>query len=75
MHMRLYFHLVDGTATIPDEAGIEVANLDAAKAEALSTIREMRAEHGTEPRDWASWRLVVADASGDVLFSLDVATA
>jgi hypothetical protein len=68
--MRLYFHLVDGTEMIRDEDGIEVADVDVAKAEALNTIREMRGEQ--EAFDWAGWKLAVADESGALLFSFDV---
>ena len=40
--MRLYFHVQNGTEMIRDEDGIEVADLDAAGAEALNAIRDMR---------------------------------
>jgi hypothetical protein len=72
--MRLHFHLVNGTETIRDEEGIEVADLDAAKAEALNAIREMRGEQDTEPHRWAHWKLAAADETGAFLFSLDVDT-
>jgi hypothetical protein len=70
--MRLYFHMQKGTETILDDDGIEVSDLDAAKAEALNTIWEMRSEEDSTPHDWAGWRLAVVDESGALLFSLDV---
>jgi hypothetical protein len=70
--MRLYFHLVKGTEAIRDEHGIEVSDVDAARAEALNTIREMRSAEDSEPPDWTGWKLAVADESGALLFSLDV---
>ena len=69
--MRLYFDLQKGTEAIRDEDGIEVSDVDAARAEALNTIREMRSED-REPPDWTGWKLAVADESGALLFSLDV---
>jgi hypothetical protein len=57
---------------IRDEDGIEVADLDAAKAEALKAVQEMRGEQDTESHDWGDWTLAISDASGAVLFSLDV---
>ena len=68
--MRLYFHLLNGTETIRDEEGIEVTDLDTAKAEALNAIRDMQGEQ--KPHDWASWSLAVADESGAQLFLFDV---
>jgi hypothetical protein len=38
----------------------------------LRALREMRTEADAELQDWAGWKLAVADASGAVLFSLDV---
>ena len=70
--MRLFFHLQNGTETIRDEDGVEVSDLDAARAEALNTIRDMRDEEDGEPHDWSAWRLAVVDSSGSLLLSLDM---
>ena len=70
--MRLYFHLQKGTEAIRDEDGIEVSDVDAARAEALNTIREMRSAEDRERPDWTGWKLAVADESGALLFALDV---
>ena len=40
--MPLYFHLQNGTEMIRDEEGIEVSDLDAARAEALDSLRDVR---------------------------------
>ena len=72
--MRLYFHLLKGTEAIRDEDGIEVSDVDVARAEALNTIREMRSAEDTQHPDWTGWKLAVADKSGALLFSLDVDT-
>ena len=70
--MRLYFHLLKGTEAIRDQEGIEVSDVDAARAEALSTIRDLRSAEERDPPDWAGWKLAVADESGALLFALDV---
>ena len=70
--MRVYFHLRKETETIRDENGVEVRDVDGARAEALNTILEMRIAGDQEPADWAGWKLEVVDASGAVLFSLDL---
>jgi hypothetical protein len=69
--MQVHFNLVNGSESIRDEEGTEVADVPQAKAEVLSAIREMRNEGG----DWAGWRLVATNRSGEQLFSLDLATS
>jgi hypothetical protein len=71
--MQVHFNLVNGSESIQDEEGIEVSDVDHAKAEALKVIQEMRSEKGAEPRDWAGWRLAATDQSGTLLFLLDLA--
>jgi hypothetical protein len=70
--MRLYFHLQNGTEMIRDKDGIEVSDVEAARAEALNAIRDMRSAEDQEPHAWAGWKLAVADESGTLLFSVDV---
>ena len=72
--MRLYFHLQNGTETIRDEDGIDVSDLDAAKAEALNTIQDIRDEQDGQPHDWSAWKLAVVDGSGALLLSLNLDT-
>ncbi len=57
--MHCFFHLVNGPDTIPDETGIEVQDLDAAKVQALKAISELRQEFGGAVREWAGWWLDV----------------
>ncbi len=38
---RFYFHIVDGRGLVPDEEGSELANLDAARAEAKQSALEL----------------------------------
>jgi hypothetical protein len=41
---RFYFHIVDGTDFIEDPDGSELADLDAARAEALHSARHLLAD-------------------------------
>ena len=67
--MRVLFHLMDESETIRDEEGVEVSDLDEAKAEARNAIQELR-EKDAAARDWAGWKLQASDEKGALLFSL-----
>jgi hypothetical protein len=41
--MHCYFHVVNGDATINDETGLEVADLDHAREAAIKALVEVRA--------------------------------
>jgi two-component system, response regulator PdtaR len=75
--LRCYFHLSKGDETIRDEHGIEVPDLDHARAEVMKAIAELRATQPRLAREGAGWTLTVADASGAALFTipLDVGLA
>jgi hypothetical protein len=68
--MRCYFHLVNGHEEILDDEGIEVSDLDHAKAQALAAIDDLRNEAIEDGASWQGWRLDIADPSGRVLASL-----
>jgi hypothetical protein len=70
--MRCYFHLVNGSETIRDADGLEVADVDQAHAEAIKAIQTLAQEDGEAFGTWAGWRLDVCDASGAVLFSISL---
>ncbi len=42
--MRCYFHLVNGHEMIPDNAGVDVPDLDVAHSLALQVLQEIREE-------------------------------
>ena len=67
--MRVFFHLKDASETIRDEEGVEVSDLNDAKAEARNAIQELR-ENDAAARDWAGWKLEASDQEGALLFSL-----
>jgi hypothetical protein len=68
--MRCYFHLVNSHETIPDDTGIEVSNLEDAKAQALQAIEDIREEAIQLGASWQGWRLDIVDRSGRVLLSI-----
>ena len=70
--MRCYFHLVNGSETIRDTEGLEIADLDQAYAETLEAVQILAKEEGEAHGTWAGWHLEVCDASGAVLFSLSL---
>jgi hypothetical protein len=72
--MHCYFHLVKGRETIPDEAGIEVADIEIAQLEALKAVQELRREEGQIDAYLKGWRLNVVDASGNLLLSIRLDT-
>jgi hypothetical protein len=68
--MQCYFHLVSGDDAILDDTGVEVTDLEAAEAEALRAIQELREEDSGADEDWQGWQLNVTDRSGHLLFSI-----
>jgi hypothetical protein len=68
--MRCFFHLVSNHDEIVDNSGIEVLDLESAKAQALIAIEELRAELGTQADDWSGWRLEIVCPHGTLLHSM-----
>jgi hypothetical protein len=68
--MRCYFHLVNSHEEILDDEGIEVSDLEDAKAQARLAIDDIRQEAIDVGASWKGWRLDIADPSGRVLASL-----
>jgi hypothetical protein len=72
--MRCYFHLVNGHELIPDDTGVEVADLEMAQRQALKAIQEIRDEVSQADEDWQGWRLNIVCPLGSVLFSIRLDT-
>jgi carbohydrate-selective porin OprB len=69
--MRYFFHLTSpNDDRIRDESGIEAANFEAAKAEALRAVHEILAEDDEADENWSGWQLEIADALERVLFTI-----
>ena len=70
--MRCFFHLVNCRETILDEIGIEVSDLEMAKAEARKAIAELRQEDDETGENWSGWRLNIVSPDGSLLHSEDL---
>lgn len=68
--MRCYFHLVNSHDAIFDDTGIDVADIEAARIEAMKAIQEIREEDSEADQDWWGWQLKVTDQSGHTLLSI-----
>ncbi|EIM26677.1 DUF6894 family protein [Microvirga lotononidis] len=68
--MRCYFHLVNSHEEILDDQGIEVSDLEDAKAQALVAIEDLREEAIEVGASWHGWRLDIVGPSGRVLLSI-----
>ena len=68
--MRVYFHLINDV-DVPDEEGVEVADLDAGRACAVEQARGLIGEQvKSEGRIVLSHRIDIEDESGAVLETL-----
>jgi len=70
--MRCFFHLVNCRETILDDTGIEVSDLEMAKAEARKAIAELRQEDDETGENWSGWRLNIVSPDGSLLHSEDL---
>jgi len=70
--MRCYFHLVSRHEEILDDVGIEVSDLEDAKAQALQAVHELRRDYGGVIEDWSGWRLDIVTADGSLLHSIQL---
>ena len=68
--MRCYFHLVNGAETLLDDTGVEVADLETAKAQARKAISELRQDTDEANEDWDGWRLDIVCPEGTLLHSI-----
>lgn len=68
--MRCYFNLISDNETMLDDEGIEVRDLDQARAQALKAIAELREEADGDFIEWDRWHLEATDSEGKVLFSI-----
>ena len=68
--MHCYFNLVSSHRTIPDDEGLEVANLDEARTFAREAVTGMAQDGIAEIARWRGWEMEARDASGTVLFTV-----
>jgi hypothetical protein len=70
---RFYFHLRTGDDWIPDEGGIDLTDLSAAKREAEIAAREMIAEAIKAGEEQVPTAFVIADDAGRAVESVSFA--
>jgi hypothetical protein len=68
--MRCYFNLVSSHHTIPDDEGLEVADVEEARTFAREAAAEMVQDGVAEIAHWRGWQMEARDASGTVLFTM-----
>lgn len=67
---RYFFHVINRSAII-DTEGVELAGIAEARAMALQTAGEILSSEGDQFWHDGKWRMSVADAAGNICFTLD----
>ncbi len=75
--MRCYFHLVHEYLhdEMIDDEGVEVADFESAKAQAMMAMVELKQEARGIVEDWSGWQLNIVNAEGDLLWSVPLSLA
>ncbi|MCF8478685.1 MAG: hypothetical protein K9G60_16780 [Pseudolabrys sp.] len=68
---RFYFHFSDGKRRFSDETGYELSGMAAARAHAVSQVRDLKAAM-CDPgiQDLSGWTMTVLDASENTVFEI-----
>jgi len=72
LDMRCYFHLVSDHETVPDETGVDVPSLEAARDWALEVIQEVSPKAGPAHDSWAGWNVMITDTAGTALYTISL---
>jgi hypothetical protein len=67
---HFFFHLYDGTLTAPDEEGLELSGLDAARKEAIRGARSIISDDVLKGCVDLSGRIEIAGEDGRILLTL-----
>jgi hypothetical protein len=70
--MRCFFNLIDAHQSILDTDGVDLVGIEELRAEVGKAIAETRGTDPVAARHWKGWRLEVTDASGVVLFAVEL---
>jgi hypothetical protein len=73
--MRCYFHLVRDQEELIDDEGVDVSDLESAKAQAMMAVTELQQETRGIVEDWSGWQLNVVNAEGYLLWSVPLSLA
>ncbi|MET0744954.1 MAG: hypothetical protein ABWY78_16400 [Microvirga sp.] len=69
-NMRCYFNLLNASDVIKDTDGIEVDDVEEARAQAMRAVEELREDDDLANDDWQGWQLEVVDDTGAILFTI-----
>ena len=69
---KFHFNIHDDDGLIPDEEGLELPDLEAARFEATESAREMIADAVRMHKELDGRRIEIADGSGTVIESFKV---
>jgi hypothetical protein len=72
---RYYFHIALGAKTIRDEEGTELADIDAARSEALQDARAIMSEAIRQGYDVSGRSIRIADEAGKIILVVPFASA
>lgn len=72
---RFYFHIRDGSGLIEDPDGSDLPDLDAARAEALASAREILANRLRSGEVLDGQSIEITDAAGEVLATVPLKDA
>jgi hypothetical protein len=70
--MRCFFHLVSSHASIRDEEGIEVADLQALCTQVAKAVVDVQSTEPPPDGNWDGWQLEVTDTSETVLVMINI---
>ncbi|MET3911709.1 hypothetical protein ABID59_006076 [Bradyrhizobium sp. S3.3.6] len=60
---RYFFHVHDGGDSVPDDLGLDLPDIDAARTAAIELSREILRSDVVGPfQDYPSWRIEVSDS-------------
>ena len=69
--MPRYFFDIEGSWTLGNTEGVELANLEAAKVEAARMVGQIVKDHAEVLSGWP-WTFTVRNGSGDTVYELQV---
>jgi hypothetical protein len=72
--MRYFLRFSDGSRVLADERGVLLPEIDhtRARAEMVQALEELLQDDDRAADAWAGWRMELANASGEVLFAINL---
>ncbi|WP_105383531.1 DUF6894 family protein [Neorhizobium alkalisoli] len=66
---RYFFHVLNGKTNL-DDVGVELADMDKVRAEAIRAAGQMLSD-GKQEWTGEAWRMVVTDADSNIVFGVN----